>query len=72
MNEFKSFFVNVGPGLTSSFKKNDETGGNVQGGGRILLPTFIGDLSEQAILSIVRKSKTKMSVNRDGIDMMII
>lgn len=72
-NEFNSFFVNMGPNLADSIKIHDmslQRGG--RGDSRVLQSMFLGDVSESEIISIVSKSKSKTSIDCDGIDMIIL
>lgn len=72
-NEFNSFFVNVGPNLADSIKIHDMSlQRGWRGDSRVLQSMFLGDVSESEIMSIVSKSKSKTSIDCDGIDMVIL
>lgn len=73
VNEFNSFFVNVGPKLAENIEKHNlgpQNGGTR--GSRVLQSMFIGDVSENKILSIVNALKNKTSTDTDGLDMIIV
>uniref|UniRef100_A0A8C6MEW6 Reverse transcriptase domain-containing protein n=1 Tax=Nothobranchius furzeri TaxID=105023 RepID=A0A8C6MEW6_NOTFU len=72
VNELNSFFVNIGPSLAKSLETQTNEAGKIQGGSKILQSMFLGDVSENEVLTIVRKSKNKTSTDCDGIDMMIV
>lgn len=73
VNEFNSFFVNVGPRLANAIPQHDgQYGGEMEGGSRIMQSMMLGEVSENEIKSIVAKSKDKTSTDCDGIDMIIV
>lgn len=72
-NEFNSFFVNVGPNLANDIIKNHgqtESGWTMEN--KVMQSMFLGDISENQIISVVAKTKNKMSADSDGIDMKIV
>lgn len=73
-NEFNSFFVNVGPNTAKKISNSKEINSNmIEGfGSKTLKSMFLSKITESDILDIVRKCKTKTSVDCDGIDMLII
>lgn len=68
VNEFNSFFVNVGPKLAENIEKHNSG----TRGSRVLHSLFLGDVSEDNILSIVNALKNKTSTDTDGLDMIIV
>lgn len=58
--------------MGSSIKTKVNEGGNMQRGRKVLQSMFFGDVSETEILTIVRKSKSKTSIDCDGTDMIIV
>lgn len=73
VNEFNSFFVNVGPKLVENIEKHNlgsQNGGTR--GSRVLQSMFLGDVSENKILFTVNALKNKTSTDTDGLDMIIV
>lgn len=71
VNEFNSFFVNVGPKLAKSIENHND-GSGAPGGSRVLQSMYLGDVGENDIFRTVKDLKNKTSTDNDGIDMWII
>uniref|UniRef100_A0A3B3B6W1 Reverse transcriptase domain-containing protein n=1 Tax=Oryzias melastigma TaxID=30732 RepID=A0A3B3B6W1_ORYME len=73
-NEFNSFFVNVGTNIVKHRENliHTESASLQQNTKKILNSIYIDEITEQDILTIVRKSKNKTSTDCDGIDMIIV
>lgn len=72
-NEFNSFFVNVGPNLANDITKNHgQTESGWKRENRVMQSLFLGEVSENQIISVVAKTKNKTSTDSDGIDMKIV
>ena len=72
VNEFNSFFVNVGPSLAKAIPQDGQGDGGGEEGSKIMQSMFLEEVSENEIKSIILKSKNKISTDSDGIDMIII
>ena len=72
-NEFNSFFVNVGPNLAKTIKEHKtEDEGEGRGGSKMVQSMFVDKVSEEEIVLIVTKLKSKTSIDSDGLDMEIV
>lgn len=74
VNEFNSFFVNVGLNLAKTIKQhnNGQAEGGWNGESKVFQSMFLGEVNESEIISIVMKFKNKTSTDSDGIAMTII
>lgn len=74
VNEFNSFFVNVGPTLANLIRKNDDPEYEEawKGENRVVNSIFLADTTIKEIVAIVENCKNKKSTDCDGIDMVII
>uniref|UniRef100_A0A1A8PVC6 Uncharacterized protein n=1 Tax=Nothobranchius pienaari TaxID=704102 RepID=A0A1A8PVC6_9TELE len=72
VNKFYPFFVNIGPSLAKFMETKIKEDVKIPGESGILQSIFLGGISENEILTIVKKSKNKTSVDRHGIDMTIV
>ena len=72
VNEFNSFFVNMGPKLADLIKTDESVQGGWKGDSKVMQSMFLREVSEKEIVSIVKKLKNKTSTDCDGLDMVIV
>ena len=74
VNEFNSFFVNIGPNLASLIRKHDklQQKDDWKGESRVVKSIFLADITEKEIAAILKKTENKTSTDCDGLDMVIV
>lgn len=74
VNEFSSFFVNIGHNLANRIRKHDklEQKNDWKGESRVVKSIFLADITENEIAAILNKTKNKTSTDCDGLDMVVV